>query len=75
MILIDSKFAFFGSVNLFRRSFIQDVENGFLIYDENFVKRLDAVFVGYNARSHQIEQKQKRKFWAGLVVSIFQDQF
>ncbi len=40
-ILIDDKVAFMGSVNLSRRSFIQDVENGFLIHSEAIVKKMN----------------------------------
>jgi len=75
MILVDEKFAFFGSVNLSRRSFIQDVENGLVIHDENFVGKLVDTFEGYNKRSRVIDQKQKRKFWASIVVGIAQNQF
>lgn len=75
MMIIDEKFAFFGSVNLSRRSFIQDVESGYIIHDENFVGRLVNVFDGYKAKSRVIDQKQKRKFWASIFVQIFQNQF
>lgn len=75
MILVDGKFAFFGSVNLSRRSFIQDVENGLVIHDETFVGRLTDTFEGYNQRSRKIEEKQKRKFWASVIVGITQNQF
>lgn len=75
MILVDEKFAFFGSVNLSRRSFIQDVENGLVIHDENFVGKLVDTFEGYNKRSRVIDQKQKRKFWASVIVGIAQNQF
>jgi cardiolipin synthase len=75
MILIDNKFAFFGSVNLSRRSFIQDVESGLLIHDENFVGKLTNIFEEYNNRSRQIQTEQKKKFFASLLVLILQNQF
>lgn len=75
MLLIDGKFAFFGSVNLSRRSFIQDVENGFIIHDQNFVQKLTDVFDDYNARSRILDQKQKRKLWASIVMQLLQNQF
>ena len=75
LLIVDDSFAFFGSVNLSRRSFIQDVENGFLIHDKNFVGKLTDIFTGYNKRSKQIEQKQKRKFWVSLIMTLIQNQF
>ncbi len=75
MLLVDGEYAFLGSVNLSRRSFIQDVENGFVIHGEDFVQKLTETFVGYNKRSKQISSKQKRKFFASLIVNILQDQF
>jgi phosphatidylserine/phosphatidylglycerophosphate/cardiolipin synthase-like enzyme len=75
MMVIDEKLAFFGSVNLSRRSFIQDVESGFIIYDPNFVSRLVDMFDLYRKKSHAIKGKQKRKFWASLVVNLLENQF
>ncbi|MCM2349360.1 MAG: phosphatidylserine/phosphatidylglycerophosphate/cardiolipin synthase family protein [Bacteriovoracaceae bacterium] len=75
LLIIDDNFAFFGSVNLSRRSFIQDVENGFMIHDVNFVSKMTQIFDGYNERSQLINKKQKRKFWASIFVNLFQNQF
>lgn len=75
MILVDEEYAFFGSVNLSRRSFIQDVENGLVIHDTHFVGKLVDTFIGYNKRSRVIDEKQKRKFWATVIVGIAQNQF
>ena len=75
LLIIDDNFTFFGSVNLSRRSFIQDVENGFLMHDRNFTSRMTEVFNGYIERSVQIEEKQKRKFWATIVMTLLQNQF
>jgi phosphatidylserine/phosphatidylglycerophosphate/cardiolipin synthase-like enzyme len=75
MMIIDDKFAFFGSVNLSRRSFIQDVESGYIIHDPNFVGKLAEVFDNYRHKSRVIDEKQKRKFWASIFVFLFQNQF
>ena len=75
LLIIDDNFAFFGSVNMSRRSFIQDVENGFLIHDEQFVGKLAAQFKNYNDRSKRINEQQKKKFWANLVMTLLQNQF
>lgn len=74
-ILIDGKFAFFGSVNLSRRSFLQDVESGFIIHSEEFVGELTEVFENYNKRSRLIAHAQKKKFWANLIMTILQNEF
>lgn len=75
LLLIDDNFAFFGSVNLSRRSFIQDVENGFLIHDKDFAQKMHQIFDNYNERSRPIDKKQKRKFWATIFMSMIQNQF
>ena len=74
-LLIDGKVAFIGSVNLSRRSFVQDVENGFLIYNENFVRQMQNIFNNYTSQSRPITKEQGRKFWGSIVVKILQDQF
>ncbi|MNL19873.1 Cardiolipin synthase [compost metagenome] len=74
-ILVDGKFAFVGSVNLSRRSFIQDIENGFMIHDEAFVKRMQNIFTGYTSKSRLITEQQARKFWGSIIVYLIQDQF
>lgn len=75
MMVIDEKLAFFGSVNLSRRSFIQDVESGYIIHDEKFVSKLVDIFAGYKKKSREINEKQKRKFWATIIVNLIQNQF
>jgi cardiolipin synthase len=74
-LLVDGKLAFLGSVNLSRRSFVQDVENGFMIRDAAFVQKMEKIFANYNERSRLITEEQSRKFWGSLVVGILHDQF
>jgi cardiolipin synthase len=74
LLIVDESVAFLGSVNLSWRSFIQDVESGFLIHNPKFVGDLVQLLKGYNARSHKIGSEQKRRFWAGVVMSMFQNQ-
>jgi phosphatidylserine/phosphatidylglycerophosphate/cardiolipin synthase-like enzyme len=74
-ILVDGRVAFVGSVNLSRRSFIQDIENGFVIHDETFVKKMQTIFEGYTSQSRLITKEQNRKFWGTLFSTILQDQF
>ncbi len=74
-ILVDGVVGFIGSVNLSRRSFIQDTENGFLIRDRELMARMNTIFEGYLAQSRPITEKQKRKWFASLVVRVLRDQF
>ena len=74
-ILIDGKVGFIGSVNLSRRSFIQDAENGFVIHDEALIQKMDTIFEGYLAKSKLITEAQKRKWFPSLVIQILKNQF
>lgn len=75
LITIDNKVAFFGSVNVSRRSFVQDIEHGLLINGESAVKRFNNLFEEYTAKSRVIDEKQSRKFWASMVIAILPNQF
>jgi phosphatidylserine/phosphatidylglycerophosphate/cardiolipin synthase-like enzyme len=74
-ILVDGKTSFIGSVNLSRRSFIQDVENGFLINSEEVNKKMENIFYSYLAKSKQITEAEKRKFFPTLIIQILKNQF
>ncbi len=74
-ILIDDKVAFIGSVNLSRRSFIQDVENGFLIQSEGVVKKMNTIFDGYLTHSQLIDGHQARKILPSIFIYFFKNQF
>ncbi|MGE5086473.1 MAG: phospholipase D-like domain-containing protein [Bacillota bacterium] len=74
-LLVDGKLAFVGSVNISRRSFVQDIENGYVIRDRGFVHKMQEIFKGYTAQSKLITEQQSRKFWGSLVVRILKDQF
>ncbi len=73
--LIDDKVSFIGSVNLSRRSFIQDVENGFLIHSEDVTKKMGEIFDGYIAKSLKIGTKQSRKCLASALIFLLKNQF
>lgn len=74
-ILIDGKAGFIGSVNLSRRSFIQDVENGYIIRSESFIKKMDTIFNSYIEKSQQITVAEKRKFFPSLLIQLLKNQF
>jgi phosphatidylserine/phosphatidylglycerophosphate/cardiolipin synthase-like enzyme len=75
LIIIDNEMAFFGSVNLSRRSFIQDMEHGLMIRGEKEVQKLSNIFVDYNSQSRRITEKESRRFWASLVIALIPNQF
>lgn len=75
LLIIDDDLSFIGSVNLSRRSFIQDVENGMLVKSKKFNKDLRVLVNSYQVNSRKITSKQKRVFWASVVVYLFQNQF
>ncbi|RYZ81979.1 MAG: phosphatidylserine/phosphatidylglycerophosphate/cardiolipin synthase family protein, partial [Proteobacteria bacterium] len=74
-ILIDGKVGFLGSVNLSRRSFIQDIENGWVIRDPKFVSEMSALFQTYLAKSVLVSEAQARKWFPSLLIQILQNQF
>ena len=73
--IVDGKISFIGSVNLSRRSFIQDVENGFLISDEKVASEMTEIFNKYHENSALITEEQKRKWFPTLVIELLKNQF
>jgi cardiolipin synthase len=73
--LIDSKQAMMGSVNLSRRSFIQDVENGYVINDPSVTKDMEKVFESYVKKSVQITKPLPRKLVPTLKIKLLENQF
>lgn len=74
-ILIDGTKAMIGSVNLSRRSFIQDVENGYLINDESVVKEMTQIFNSYVKKSVQIKKELPRKIIPTMKINLLENQF
>lgn len=74
-LLVDSKAAMIGSVNMSRRSFIQDVENGFVIENEAVTQKMEKIFDGYVAKSELIEKPLPRKTLPSVMIRILENQF
>lgn len=74
-ILVDGQVAFVGSVNLSRRSFVQDVENGFLIRDPEYVAHMTTIFNSYLTHSAQITERLSRKPFPSVMIKLLQNQF
>lgn len=72
-ILIDGRFGFIGSVNVSQRSFIHDIESGFIIYNPEFIQHMAKIFAGYNQKSQRIVEEQKRNYLVVLLLKIIGD--
>jgi len=75
LLIIDDRFSFVGSVNLSQRSFIQDVESGFLIHSKGFTGRMINLFKSYNEKSKLISIPQKRRFWGSIILKFLKLNF
>ena len=73
--LVDGSKAMIGSVNMSRRSFIQDVENGFVINDPDVTKDMEKVFNSYVEKSVQIKKPLARKIWQTWKIDRLENQF
>lgn len=72
--LIDDDLSFIGSVNLSRRSFIQDIENGMLVKSTRFNADLKKMMATYQDKSELITVKQRRNYFVSFVLFLFQNQ-
>lgn len=54
ILLIDGRLSVVSSVNLNRRSFLHDTENGLAVLDPGFYRRMRAVVDGYIAESYRL---------------------
>jgi cardiolipin synthase len=70
VVLVDGKLAFVGSVNLNRRSFIHDTENGILVYSSEFYQKMFDILGTYMKTSRLVKDKQKLKFINKMILSI-----
>jgi cardiolipin synthase len=74
-LLVDSEKAMMGSVNLSRRSFIQDVENVYLINNPDVTKQMEKIFDSYVQKSVQITKPLPRKLIPTLKINLLENQF
>lgn len=75
-LLIDGAFGFIGSVNVSRRSFIHDIESGFMIYSPSFIGYMEnTVFQSYNNKSNLITSNQPSRFLPSFILKLFEDEF
>ncbi|MCB0350024.1 MAG: phosphatidylserine/phosphatidylglycerophosphate/cardiolipin synthase family protein, partial [Bdellovibrionales bacterium] len=73
--LIDNDFAFIGSVNVSRRSFVHDIESGLLIYSPDFVAHMSEIFEQYTKGSRLVTEKQEHSTFPRILLKIFENEF
>lgn len=71
LVLIDDKFSFIGSVNLNKRSFIHDMENGIMIYNKSYNSKMNKIMDAYQANAREVNEKQKLSLWKEIIVGLF----
>lgn len=73
--LIDGKYSFIGSVNLNKRSFVHDTENGIMIYDRGFNQKMNSIMDTYRNITREVTEKQKIALWKKAIIGIFDEEF
>lgn len=71
LLMIDDEFSFISSVNLNKRSFYHDLENGVVVNDSNFTKQMGSLYQEYMKISRQLTEQQKIVFWKKWIITIF----
>jgi phosphatidylserine/phosphatidylglycerophosphate/cardiolipin synthase-like enzyme len=71
LLMVDDEFSFISSVNLNKRSFYHDLENGVVVNDSNFTKQMGSLYKEYMKISRQLTEQQKIIFWKKWIITIF----
>jgi phosphatidylserine/phosphatidylglycerophosphate/cardiolipin synthase-like enzyme len=71
LLLIDDEVSFISSVNLNKRSFYHDMENGVVVNDPKFTKQMGELYKKYLTISEQLTETQKFAFWKKWIIQIF----
>ncbi|MBS1970210.1 MAG: phosphatidylserine/phosphatidylglycerophosphate/cardiolipin synthase family protein [Bdellovibrionales bacterium] len=75
IVLVDGKFSFIGSVNLNKRSFFHDLENGAMIYSPEFNQRMEKIYGTYLQDSRPIQNKLKTSPLKKVILDMFDTEF
>ena len=75
LLMIDEELSFISSVNLNKRSFYHDFENGVLVNDRNFTLEMEELYREYLKSCRQLTEKQKIVFWKKWIINIFDKVF
>jgi cardiolipin synthase len=68
---VDDEVSFISSVNLNKRSFYHDMENGVIVNDPKFTKEMGQLYKGYLTLSEQLTETQRFAFWKKWIIQIF----
>jgi cardiolipin synthase len=71
LLLVDDEVSFISSVNLNKRSFYHDMENGVIVNDPKFTKEMGQLYKGYLTLSEQLTETQRFAFWKKWIIQIF----
>jgi cardiolipin synthase len=71
LVMVDDEISFISSVNLNKRSFYHDLENGVVVNDPSFTKTMSKLYSDYLKISKQLTEEQKIVFWKRWIIKIF----
>lgn len=75
IVLIDDVYSFLGSVNLNKRSFIHDMENGAMIYGAAYNREMTEIYNQYKKDSRLIDDRLKRNYFKAMILGVFDTEF
>jgi cardiolipin synthase len=75
LLLVDDEVSFVSSVNLNKRSFYHDLENGVVINDRDFTVKMGALYTDYIKLCKPLTEKQKIVFWKKWLIGILDKVF
>lgn len=70
LLMIDDQVSFISSVNLNKRSFYHDLENGVIVNDRKFATEMSDLYSEYLKISRQLTEKQKIVFWKKWLIKV-----
>lgn len=71
LLMIDDEVSFISSVNLNKRSFYHDLENGVVVNDRKFTTEMGELYKEYMKISKQLTEHQKIVFWKKWIIKVF----
>ncbi len=75
LLMIDDEVSFISSVNLNKRSFYHDLENGVVVNDPKFTKEMEGIYKEYMKISRRITEEQKIAFWKRWLIKALDKVF
>ena len=68
--VVDGRLSMIGGVNLNKRSFLHDTENGFVVLGRGFAGRLAALLAEYRSDAHRITEEQPTRRFIQKFIAI-----